>query len=231
MQEDIAKLVHPVLTQGLRLQRRLAAGESPDLDVEQTLLKDLLLSDMESRRIPVYGGESFYDRPEMGERQPSVAGHDFTPRFLGVRYALACWLDELFTADPQWGPRWNERKLEMELYGSNDRAWKFWEQARMSPPRPGNDALEVYYLCVTLGFRGELRSQPERLQSWLASTRLRLGKVQEIEWPYRPELAPSLHVPPLRGRERMRQMILTGWVTLLFLVPVVAFFIVRQFGR
>ena len=73
-------------------------------------------------------------------------------RFLGVRYGLTCWLDELFILYSPWERLWNERKLEASLYGTNDRAWRFWEQARLAESRAGSSALEVFYLCVILGF-------------------------------------------------------------------------------
>ena len=44
------------------------------------------------------------------------------------------WLDELFILYSSWESAWNERKLEGSLYGSNDRAWRFWEQARIALP-------------------------------------------------------------------------------------------------
>src|SRR6185312_5642130 len=120
--------------------------------------------------------------------------------FLGIRYALVCWLDELFTSDRIWQAAWNERKLEVELYGSNDRAWKFWQQAALAQARPAADALEAAYLCVTLGFRGKLRDQADRLEPWIAAARLRLGKVDELSWAYAAEPEPATDVPPLHGR-------------------------------
>ena len=62
MHEEVAKLVHPVLTYALRLKARLKAGEAPSLDVEQSALKGLLLSDVEARRWSSFGGDS---RPDL----------------------------------------------------------------------------------------------------------------------------------------------------------------------
>ena len=66
---------------------------------------------------------------------------------------MVCWLDELFLVDSAWDARWNESKLELALYGTNDRAWHFWEQARLADTRPGTEALSAFFLCVMLGFR------------------------------------------------------------------------------
>jgi type VI secretion system protein ImpK len=154
MQDAIAQLVYPVLSYGLRLQERMDQGEQADLDQEQAILKEMLLSDRAARQWLDYGGES-------------VSRTDHEEVFLGIRYALVCWLDELFTSSAAWGGRWNEQKLEVELYGTNDRAWKFWRQAELAQSRAGTDAVEAFFLCVALGFRGELRERPDRLaRNW-----------------------------------------------------------------
>src|SRR5262249_62306200 len=115
--------------------------------------------------------------------------------FLGIRYALVCWLDEIFILDSPWASEWNERKLEEGLYGTNDRAWKFWEQARKAEARPGTDALEVYYLCVVLGFRGDLRNAPERLAGWRNTIESRIAKGQGQERQGPPGRTQPLDVP------------------------------------
>src|SRR5207237_236794 len=110
MREEIANLVHPVLAYGLRLKGRLDRGEEANLETEQATLRGLLLSEGEARRWADFGGEAPTERTisppaEDGVRRPE--------RFLGVRYALACWLDEIFVLDSPWGQEWNERKLEV----------------------------------------------------------------------------------------------------------------------
>lgn len=229
MQSQLANLVHPVVSYGLDLQARLKAGARPNLDNEQTILKDLLLSEFEARRWTDYGGDLGRGNDASTTHRgsvPRIGSH-----FLGVRYALVCWLDELFTCDSPWSPLWNEQKLEVELYGSNDRAWKFWEQARLAQARPGSDALEVFFLCVMLGFRGELRDRGEELKSWIATAKLRLGNVHEIDWPFATELDPPTLVPPLRGRDRLRRMVLTSWFCTLLLIPIAAFVFVHKLSQ
>jgi type VI secretion system protein ImpK len=212
MRESLANLVHPVLLHGLRLQERLARGELPEIEQEQAALGDLLLIE------PATAGRG-------GVRDVA------RDQSVDIRYALVSWLDELFTGDSVWGSRWNERKLEVRLYDTNDRAWKFWQQARQAQSLADSDALEVFFLCVMLGFRGELRDDPAKLQAWVSAAKLRLGKVQELEWPNASDLEPPTRVPPLRGRDRLRRMVLTGWLTLLALVPVMAFWLVRRLGE
>ena len=137
MQEEIADLVHAVIDHGLDVKERLDRGEAPVLRPSRRRLKQLLSG-----------------------RERGQAATPTSTTELDIRYALVCWLDELFILDPAWGTQWNEHKLEVALFGTNDRAWKFWEKARRPLTRTDSDVLEVYYLCVMLGFRGELRDDP-----------------------------------------------------------------------
>lgn len=210
MQESIAQLVHPVFTYGLQLKERLDRGEAPTFEIEQAALKGLLLSDIEARRYPDFGGEG--DAPGEGRGRGAQ-------QFLGIRYALVCWLDELFITDSAWSARWTERKLEVALYGTNDRAWKFWEQAKAAEGRAGRDTIEVFFLCVMLGFRGEVAEEPERLRGWVAAARTQLGRVKGQEWVAPPELVPPSFVPPLDGRRRLRRMVVTCGLVLALLAP------------
>lgn len=230
MQEDIAKLVYPIIHHGLHLRERLRRGEELDLAAEQAALKGLLMTDLEARRWVDFGDESAPERGSGGEASEDFSRRD-ADRFLGIRYALVCWLDEFFILYSPWESAWNERKLEGELYGTNDRAWRFWEQAQLAATRPRADALEVFYLCVALGFRGELREQWDKLQSWNTTTRSRIAKIKEQEWPYPLDFEPPTFVPPHRGREQLQAMVLTGGIVLLLLIPVVAFFVVHRLGQ
>jgi type IV/VI secretion system ImpK/VasF family protein len=230
MQEEVANLVHPILRYGLRLRERLEQGESPLLEVEQATLKGLLLTEGEARRLASFGG----DAPPAGGPPPGgPAAEDGRggEQFLGARYALVCWLDELFTLGSPWAARWNERKLEAALYGTNDRAWRFWEQARAAETRAESDALEVSFLCVMLGFAGDLREQPDKLEAWAAAAQARLVQALGHEWAAPPELDPPTHVPPLRGQERLQRLVLVGGIALLLLLPVATFVLVRRLGQ
>ena len=106
MTPQFSELVLPVLSYALDLKERLDDGEDPDLEAEQRQLIERLRSDSESRRLTDYMGDG--------------------ANFLGARYALTCWIDELFIVYSPWAERWKERILELALYGTRDRAWKFW---------------------------------------------------------------------------------------------------------
>ncbi len=188
MREEIADLVYPVLREGLDLKERLERGAPPDLAAAQARLNQLLRREAEAKQWPDFGGSG---------------------DFLGSRYGLACWLDELFSESASdWGRQWNNAKRETALYGSNDRSWKFWEQAQLAESRSEKDALEAFYLCAMLGFRGQLADEPGRLREWREAVERQLNQGQARAWPGPPELPPPApNVPPLRGADRFRRVV------------------------
>jgi len=227
MRDELAKVVFPVLNYGLRLKDRLEHGDEPDLHAEQATLRKLLKGDAEARRWPDYGGQG----ADAIDISRTGSGSRPTDRWLGARYALACWLDEIFILDTSWESAWNEQKIEEALYGQNERAYKFWEQVRMAESRVEADALEVFYLCVMLGFRGELRDHADRLRAWRDATEAQINKGQQQKWPGPQEQQPATNVPPLRGRDKLRRVMLAVGLVIALLVPAAAFYVVNQLGK
>lgn len=222
MHVELANLVHPVLAAGLSLRDRLQRGEEPAFAAEQAILLSLLRSDRDARRWPDFGGDDASPiTATASEAMPATA-------FLGARYALACWLDDLFILDTPWSQRWNEHKIEMRLYASNDRAWKFWEQAKLATERPTADAIEAYFLCVMLGFTGERADDPTELAAWIAMARERIRRSQDTQWHPPPGLEPGTSVPPLRGRQALKRLLLVACCVLLGLVPILAVVMARR---
>jgi len=214
MRDDLAGHVYPVLQHGLRLRPRLDRGERPVLAVEQAELKRLLGSPSQ----PAPWG--------IGRDVASSIAISEPTRFLGVRYALTCWLDELFIESP-WSREWDENKLELALFETNIRYRTFWEQARLAETTPDStDAVETFLLCVLLGFRGELAEKPDAFREWVSAAKSRAGKGYGKELPAVPEIAPTSNVPPLLGVEGYRKMARTLGFTLLGAIPVVTFLVV-----
>jgi type VI secretion system protein ImpK len=211
MREEIANLVYPTLAYGLGLRDRLEHGERPDMAAEQAQLKGLLKTAAEARRWPEYGGDG--------------------DRWLGVRYALACWLDEILTLHSPWGPQWENHILEESLFGTRDRAWNFWAQAKRAQGRPGTDAAEAFYLCVMLGFRGEGPEKPETVGSWCDGVKEQLAREQGKTWSGLPaERQPETDATPRRGRERLRRVVLGAVGALAALIFLTTFIVILK-GR
>lgn len=231
MEQSLADLVYPVLSQGISVKARVSSGQPVELISTQAMFMELLKVNDAAFGGPDFRGDTqrsgSLSLPAMRSRDTSL----LPEQFLGIRYALVCWLDELFTDETAWGRKWNESKLEVELYGSNDRAWKFWSQARLAQARPASDCLEVFYLCCMLGFRGDLREQPAELQRWVAAARHRLGQVSEMRWPLATEIEPETAVPPLRGRLQLRRFIAVACVVLLLAIPTLSFLAVHHLSQ
>jgi type VI protein secretion system component VasF len=143
MRDEIAKSVHPFLVAGLELKERVSRNAGLDLAQEQAVLKGIL------SRVA----------DPIGEKASASDG------YLGVRYPLACWLDEVMILQTPWSSQWTDNKLETALFGTTDRAWMFWEQAEKAKGRQGSTALEIFLLCIVLGFQGKFRGQQAELEA------------------------------------------------------------------
>jgi type VI secretion system protein ImpK len=129
-----------------------------------------------------------------------------------AKYALVSWIDEMLV-ETAWEGRdwWGNNVLEIELFNSRECNEKFFVKARQASTITGRDALEVFYVCVILGFRGlyqdpisgaavaQTLNLPTELNEWARQTALsiRLGQGRDA-------LAPPGHeitgAPPLRSR-------------------------------
>ena len=63
--------------------------------------------------------------------------------FLGVRYALACWLDDIFILDSVWREQWNANKMEYALEHNL--------LAEKAYPQQSEQAFATYYSYVERG--------------------------------------------------------------------------------
>ena len=216
MRDDLASQTFAVILHGLKLRDRVAAGERPPLGAEQARLKGLL-------------GSADQPAPWGSDHDPNRSMAAGTEReFLGLRYALVCWLDEILI-EARWR-EWDENKLESALYRTNIRYRNFWQQARIAEASPAAaDAQEVFLLCVLLGFRGEMAENPDRLREWVQGARGRVTRVLGQELPPLPENTPVTDVPPLLAVESYRRMMGRLVAGVLFAVPVAAFLTVLLF--
>jgi type VI secretion system protein ImpK len=138
-----------------------------------------------------------------------------------AKYALVSWVDEMLV-DAPWDGRewWSNNVMEIDLFGTRQCNELFFIKAQEASHQSGRDALEVFYVCVILGFRGlyhEANAGPEiaqalnlppELKDWTRQTAMsiRLGQG-------RPPLAdPGREIagaPPLRSRS----IVVWPWLT------------------
>lgn len=129
MTPEFAKAVDPVFLRVLKLQERIAAGERPSPPDEHAHIRGHL---------------------DSGERAFGQSSE-----WISAKYALVSWVDEMLV-DPSWegSDWWINNTLEQELFRSRQRFEEFYQRAKEAHKNGQFNALEVYYLCVVLGFRG-----------------------------------------------------------------------------
>src|SRR5690349_6325537 len=137
MQDRIIRRMHEVFGHGLELIEKLDRGENPRFESEHNKLLTLLLAGGELDFDPIYRGD-------LGMSGRAGVTQNLDNLFLGVQYALACWLDELFLlkAPGWWASQWETDTMEVRLYqGTQQRGWRFWNQARKAEgPRGSPEA-------------------------------------------------------------------------------------------
>jgi type VI secretion system protein ImpK len=153
MNDAFAQLTGPVFRYMIDFPGRLGGGESPRLEEVRGDLLGLL--DDATRRAP-----------------PGEVASDLAL----ARYALVYWIDELLINSP-WAhaPAWREAILEWHYYGERLGGEEFYQKARDAALLARTDALEVFFLCVALGFQGKYTHNRADLQQWAGRTYARIA--------------------------------------------------------
>ena len=77
------------------------------------------------------------------------------PQWCLAKYALVAWIDEMLVNHAWTGSQWwSNNVLEAQLFQSRICSVRYYELAREACKTSQRDALEVFYQCVILGFRG-----------------------------------------------------------------------------
>lgn len=131
-----------------------------------------------------------------------------------AKYGLAAWIDAVLSDAPWSGSEWwKENALEVRFGGRRNTSVDFFAKANEALTLSNKDALEVYYVCVVLGFRGayadagtpkgdqQLRelNLPPSLPDWTKRVReaIRLGEGRP---PIAVRSVPGDGAPPLDGK-------------------------------
>jgi len=202
MQDEVARLAHPAITYALKIKDRLDRGEDVSLERSRAELERLLT-------------------PTAGSRT-SFAKED------EVRYALTCWVDEIFILHSPWRQRWNETKLEFQLFRSNERAARFWEKANRALAAGDVALVEVFLLCVALGFRGDMAEDPDRLMQWTEGARRLIEVELGRAWITPASREPRINVPPLSARGRFSTTAIRVGILAMLVIPLVILFVMMR---
>ena len=117
--------------------------------------------------------------------------------------------------------------METTLYGINERGHEFWDQANAGSTRPTRDALEVYYLCVMLGFRGDKAEQPVELNAWRESVEPQITQGSERQYTAPPGLTIPPDVKASAARVMQRWFMIAIIIGLLF-IPLIIILVGRS---
>ncbi len=132
MTPDFAIAVDPVFLHVLGFVDRISQGENPPPREERQTVQNFLRQ----------------AEAQLGQRQDWEL----------AKYALVCWIDDLLIEAPWEGRNWwKENALEVEAFNTRVRATEFFVKANNASNLTRRDALEVFYVCVVLGFRGLYR--------------------------------------------------------------------------
>ena len=129
MKPTFSKNIDPIFLHVLELLERISGNESPDPGEERARIRARL--DAAEQRI--------------GQ----------TDEWQLAKYAIVAWVDEMLIEAPWDGAEWwREQPLEFEIFRSAIAFSGFYEKAEQASQLTRKDALEVFYICVVLGFRG-----------------------------------------------------------------------------
>ena len=152
-----------------------------------------------------------------------------------AKYALVTWIDEVLIEAPwEAAGYFKNNKLEFEVFHSADAYVEFYRKAQEATGLRKKDALEVYYVCVIMGFRGLYRDPaqsaaltdelglPPDLDTWAKRTAetIQLGKG-------RPGI--SVGSVPVEGAPPLDGPFVIIWASLVALVLGVLVFILTMF--
>jgi type VI secretion system protein ImpK len=216
MSPDFGSFVYKLFTAALDLKDRVDRAEPLDFEQERNRLLNMIEKE-KSRQPADYRGDGI---------------------FLGVRYALTCWVDELFIIHSpiSWADQWKgkARILEDEIFQTNLAATRFWEQADIVLGRPnalkpkvapGMDALEAFFLCVVLGFRGEYYDNVPLVREYIEEMRNKLTYAAPFQ--ALRDRGVQTNVEPLDGHAVLRRVV--GVYGGMALVSVLVLLIISRF--
>ena len=142
-----------------------------------------------------------------------------------ARYALVAWIDEQLASVLSWtgSSYWNQNKLQVNYYGHQLARERFYVWATKAEQMPKKDALEVYFLCVVLGFEGAYDNAPglqtptdlglpETKPDWIRKVRNWI-KLTPVKLSERRTVGVEHDAEPLTGRVQVLSMVVTTIVT------------------
>ena len=187
MTPEFAKAVDPIFLHVFGLLDRIGRGVQPSPEEERLRVRGLI------------------------DQADAMWGHSQDAEL--AKYAIVSWIDEMLVAEAPWqgSEWWKNNSLEWEYFKTQDRSEQFYLKAKEASGLRRKDALEVFYVCAVMGFRGLYRDLnraavfteslqlPLDLDTWARqaamSIQLKLGRPPISEVSVAIEGAPPLNGP------------------------------------
>ncbi len=206
---DLVSLASPVLDMILRLKGGLIA---PSQDIRPAVAK--FLTEMEQR-----GATLRYS-----DRQVKA-----------LKFALAAFFDEtMMSSNFPFREEWEKFPLQLEYFGEHLAGVKFFDtlEELLKNIESEADVVEVYYLCMLLGFKGKYKVYMEdQLNSLIERTAAELRRVGRLQ---EGELSPNWRVTDQPDPPRKKGLPIWVWLgagaflSVLFFIYIVLFFLLRS---
>jgi len=143
-------------------------------------------------------GQSFREHMKQlllaADRDARSDGYDPAVVRLAV-YAVIAFLDEsVLLSQQSMFAEWPRQPLQEEVFGDHRAGETFFERLRELLARPDTlelaDLLEVYLLCLHLGYRGRYAAESGELHAITASTREKVARIHGLAGEFAPHWAP-----------------------------------------
>ena len=135
----------------------------------------------------------------LGDAEQHAQSRALADDFALAKYALVYWIDELLIYSP-WSHAedWRRHILEWEFYHQNLGGELFFDKAREAETLPRTEALEVFFLCVALGFQGMYTHRLNDLQKWAERAYAKIASVSRTPERFLAEDPRDADLRPLR---------------------------------
>lgn len=162
------------------------------------------LGETEALRRQIY---DLLDQCEEAAKEAGISSEDIEE----AKFALVAFIDEtILSSDWAGTDEWMKTPIQLELYDQFDAGEVFFERLEELREDPAYNAevLEVYYLCMTLGFKGKYQLQKqEKFREIIESTADLLADLPETSTE---EMAP--HARPQDQTETEIRSKVPTWV-------------------
>ncbi len=194
-----------------------------------TLATDLLLIGVKIMETPNLGDTAAlrkllaayfkdFERTCLTHRKPPEAVEE-------AKYALAAFIDEVIVSTPNnCREDWASEPLQAQFFNDHSAGEHFFTrlEALIGDMRRNLEALEVFYLCLGLGFQGRYRVEGQELLPNVVRNLLR--RIEAVKGKPPQSLSPSAYVQPgLGNRGRGGRPFLIGAGVFLFLAAALFF--------